>query len=58
MVAHEMFNLIQALNLLGVKSIISGIRPEIAQTAIQLGLDFDHVKTTSSLAHALQQINT
>jgi rsbT co-antagonist protein RsbR len=58
MVAHEIFNLIQSLKLLGVKSILSGIRPEIAQTSIQLGLDFEHVRTTSSLAHALEQLNS
>jgi rsbT co-antagonist protein RsbR len=58
MVAHEIFHLINALRLLGVKSILSGIRPEIAQTAIQLGLDFDEIKTTASLARALEQINT
>jgi rsbT co-antagonist protein RsbR len=57
MVAHEIFNLIKTLKLLGVKSTLSGIRPEIAQTAIQLGLDFDEVRTTASLAHALEQIN-
>lgn len=40
MVAHQIFQLIDALNLLGVKSTLSGIRPKIAQTAIQLGLSF------------------
>ncbi|WP_299091222.1 STAS domain-containing protein [uncultured Metabacillus sp.] len=57
MVAHEIFHLISALKLLGVKSILSGIRPEIAQTAIQLGLDFEDITTTSSLARALERIN-
>ena len=58
MVAHEIFNLIQTLNLIGVKSTLSGIRPEIAHTAIQLGLDFDGIRTTASLAHALELINS
>ncbi|WP_050615247.1 STAS domain-containing protein [Bacillus testis] len=53
MVAHELFNLINALRLIGVEAIISGIRPEIAQTAIQLGLTFDQLLTTASLAQAL-----
>jgi rsbT co-antagonist protein RsbR len=57
MVAHEIFSLIQALKLLGVDSTLSGIRPEIAQTAIQLGLDFEDIRTTASLVHALEQIN-
>ncbi|MFS0781614.1 STAS domain-containing protein [Bacillus sp. 1P06AnD] len=56
MVAHELFNLIKALRLIGVSSTISGIRPEIAQTAIQLGLTFSQVHTTSSLAQALKEI--
>lgn len=49
MVAHQIFQLIEALNLIGVKSILSGIRPEIAQTAIQLGLDFSKITIKSSL---------
>ncbi|MED1204534.1 STAS domain-containing protein [Heyndrickxia acidicola] len=49
MVAHQLFQLIEALNLIGVKSILSGIRPEIAQTAIQLGLDFSKLTIKSSL---------
>jgi rsbT co-antagonist protein RsbR len=56
MVAHEIFNLINSLDLLGVKSTLSGIRPEIAQTAVQLGLNFGNIHTTASLAHALDQI--
>ncbi|WP_226669053.1 STAS domain-containing protein [Metabacillus litoralis] len=56
MVAHEIFNLIKALKLLGISSTLSGIRPEIAQTAIQLGLDFEEVHTSASLAQALEKI--
>ncbi len=58
MVAHEIFSLIRALKLLGVTSILSGIRPEIAQTAIQLGLDFGEIKTTASLASGLEHLST
>lgn len=56
MVAHQIFNLVKSLKLIGVKSIISGIRPEIAQTAVQLGLTFEDIHTTSSLDQALQTI--
>ena len=56
MVAHEIFSLIRALKLLGITAVLSGIRPEIAQTAIQLGLDFGEIKTTASLASALEQL--
>ncbi len=54
MVAHELFQLINALDLIGVKSILSGIRPELATTAMQLGLTFDHIRIKSNLAQALE----
>ncbi|MCI2255740.1 STAS domain-containing protein [Domibacillus sp. PGB-M46] len=53
MVAHQIFQLHNALSLIGVKVTLSGIRPEIAQTAIQLGLSFDKIPVTSSLSRAL-----
>lgn len=43
MVAHQLFSLIEALRLIGVSSTLSGIRPEIAQTAVQLGLSFEDI---------------
>ncbi|MRX72372.1 STAS domain-containing protein [Bacillus lacus] len=54
MVAQEIHNLIKILQLLGIDSTISGIRPEVAQTSIQLGLDFTQMKTYSTLKQALQ----
>ncbi|MCR8927521.1 STAS domain-containing protein [Priestia megaterium] len=57
MVAHQIFQLIDALNLLGVKSTLSGIRPEIAQTAIQLGLSFTNIRIKSNLSQALDSDN-
>ncbi len=56
MVAHQLFNLIKSLKLIGISSTISGIRPEIAQTAIHLGLDFNDVNTAASLAQALKSM--
>lgn len=53
MVAHQLFQLIDALRLIGVETILSGIRAEIAQTAVQLGLSFDKVITKASLSQAL-----
>ncbi|MBY8913870.1 STAS domain-containing protein [Bacillus sp. YC2] len=53
MVAHQIFKLIEALNLIGVKSTLSGIRPEIAQTAVQLGINFSNITIKSNLAQAL-----
>ncbi len=53
MVAHQIFQLIEALELIGVKSTISGIRPEIAMTALQLGLSFDKISIKSTLSQAI-----
>ncbi|MFS0783643.1 STAS domain-containing protein [Bacillus sp. 1P06AnD] len=53
MVANELFHLIEALKLIGVESTLSGIRPEIAVTAMQLGLTFDTVSVTSTLSQAI-----
>ncbi|MCA1053672.1 STAS domain-containing protein [Rossellomorea aquimaris] len=53
MVAHQLFQLIDALELIGVKPILSGLRPEIAQTAVQLGLNFNKLTITSTLDKAI-----
>ncbi|CAH0241045.1 RsbT co-antagonist protein RsbRD [Peribacillus sp. Bi96] len=53
MVAHQVYQLISTLNLLGIQSTISGIRPEVARTSIQLGLDFSQVSTQGTLKQAL-----
>lgn len=53
MVANEIFQLIAALNLIGVGSTLSGIRPEIAVTAMQLGLSFENISITSTLSQAI-----
>ncbi|UTE78066.1 STAS domain-containing protein [Rossellomorea sp. KS-H15a] len=56
MVAQQIFRLIDALNLLGVKSVITGIRPEVAQTAIHLGLDFSTIHTENSLERIIAEV--
>ncbi|MGC1136500.1 STAS domain-containing protein [Bacillus sp. B38] len=53
MVAQQLFTLIESLGMLGVKATLSGIRPEIAQTAVQLGLSFSNLSVRSSLAEAI-----
>lgn len=53
MVANHLYQLMQILDLLGIKSTMTGIRPEIAQTSVQLGLDFTKINTYSSLQLAL-----
>ncbi len=53
MVAHQIFQLISGLKLIGVHAAISGISPAIAQTAIQLGLNFSDIKVYGTLSQAM-----
>lgn len=53
MVAQQIFQLSEALTLLGVQTILCGIRPEIAQTAVHLGLSFENIPTYATLENAL-----
>ncbi|MFZ8005085.1 STAS domain-containing protein [Bacillus licheniformis] len=53
MVAHQLFKVVDSTKLLGVETVLSGLRPEIAQTVVKLGMDFSHIKTEQSLAKAL-----
>lgn len=55
MVAYQIFKVIDSTKLLGIETTISGIRPEIAQTVVKLGLDFSKVRTEQSLAKALSK---
>ncbi|MFC7366592.1 MULTISPECIES: STAS domain-containing protein [Bhargavaea] len=54
MVAQQMYELTQILSLLGMRSTMTGIRPEIAQTSIHLGIDFGMIRTYGSLRQALE----
>jgi len=52
-VAKHLVKTVSAARLMGAHCIISGIRPQIAQTMVHLGVDFEDVETTASLADAL-----
>lgn len=54
MVAHRVFQLIEGLRLIGVKAALSGFSPAIAQTSIQLGLNFGKIEVYSTLAQAMK----
>jgi rsbT co-antagonist protein RsbR len=56
MVAHQIFKLMDALKLLGIRSVITGIRPEVAQTAVQLGLDFTGIMTGGNLQNVIKKL--
>jgi rsbT co-antagonist protein RsbR len=52
LVAKHLLNTVAAARLMGADCIISGIRPQIAQTIVQLGLDLSSVTTKATLADA------
>ena len=54
MVAQHLIKTVNATRLMGAECIISGIRPEIAQTIVHLGIDLSHVVTKATLASALK----
>ena len=53
LVAQHLIKTVSATRLMGAECIISGIRPEIAQTIVHLGIDLAGIITKSSLASAL-----
>ncbi|MFB9690816.1 STAS domain-containing protein [Amycolatopsis plumensis] len=52
-VAQHLLQTVSAVRLMGAECVISGIRPSIAQTITQLGIDLSHIVTRGSLADAL-----
>ena len=54
LVAQHLIKTVSATRLMGAECIISGIRPEIAQTVVHLGIDLSQVITKASLASALR----
>lgn len=52
MVANNIFKIIDSLELIGVKGILAGIRPEVALTMVSLGIEFKGVETHSTLKQA------
>ncbi len=56
MVAHQIINLTEALNLIGVRAVLTGIRPEIAQTMTHLGVDVGKLALGGSLKLAFKKL--
>lgn len=53
LVAQHLIKTVSATRLMGAECIISGIRPEIAQTVVHLGIDLSQIITKATLASAL-----
>ena len=54
LVAQHLLKTVTALRLMGADCIISGVRPQIAQTIVHLGVDLQGVTTKANLADALK----
>jgi len=54
LVAQHLLKTVAAARMMGAECIISGIRPQIAQTIVHLGVDLGNVTTKSTLADALR----
>lgn len=52
-VAQHLLKTVMAARLMGAECTISGIRPQIAQTIVGLGIEFGDITTKASLADAL-----
>jgi rsbT co-antagonist protein RsbR len=52
LVAQHLLKTVAAAQLMGADCIISGIRPQIAQTIVHLGIDLSTVATKASLSDA------
>ncbi len=53
LVAQHLLKTVTAIRLMGADAIISGVRPQIAQTIVHLGLDLNGIVTKANLADAL-----
>ncbi|PMC34010.1 hypothetical protein CJ195_25295 [Bacillus sp. UMB0899] len=54
MVAHHIIQASEAVRLVGAKCLLVGIRPEIAQTIVNLGIDLSQVITKNSLQKGIE----
>ncbi len=53
LVAQHLLKTVSAIRLMGAECIISGIRPQIAQTIVHLGIDLQGIASKASLSDAL-----
>lgn len=53
-VANHILKTVASVKLLGAQCVITGIRPEVAQTIVHLGVDLSEVETLSNLSEGLK----
>ncbi|TFE02102.1 STAS domain-containing protein [Jeotgalibacillus salarius] len=54
MVANELSQVIDSLKLIGVKTILTGLRPEIAQAVVEIGIKFEGMTIRKNLKMAIE----
>ncbi len=54
-VANHLIKTVRAANLLGARCLLVGIRPEIAQTVVHLGMDLSGIETCADLQSGLER---
>lgn len=55
MVAHHIIQAADAVRLVGSRCMLVGIRPEIAQTIVNLGINLNQITTTSTLQKGIEK---
>lgn len=55
MVAHHIIQASEAVKLVGCQAMLVGIRPEIAQTIVNLGIDLDQIITTNTMKKGIER---
>jgi len=53
--AEHLLRIVRAIELLGAKAVVSGIRPAVAQTIVQLGVDLAALVTAANLEEGLKR---
>ena len=56
-VVEFLYNLNAIMNIMGVTSVFTGVRPELARKAINVCRDITSLNTMSTVQEALNQIN-
>ncbi|MYL36721.1 STAS domain-containing protein [Halobacillus litoralis] len=55
-VANYIYQIFHALELVGVKTTLTGLRPEMAKTMVDLGVNFKRIQTKGGLEQALSDL--
>jgi rsbT co-antagonist protein RsbR len=53
-VANHLIKTVSAVRLLGAECVITGIRPDVAQTIVHLGVDLSQIETLANLSEGLK----